>query len=425
MTDSRAGFDYRAIVTTDGAQIILADPARLLEHRHDPLGWQNTAGGTIEDRQNGHFLYFSTGGDGGFEVRVTDRPLEPRESEHAAGSIVLRLRVGQTGLLLDGGYAWPDESTSELDDSLGSYLDVPTGDYAAKITVIGRPIDSEYHFTDVDDPEEPLVDYVIQLEKVKDFTDVPMMEASPSLIAFESPAVRPFDPMSHFNENCSEVPMVAILRPIENDQLPSPGGNWKGRIPLALFEYVNAEQSSDTTFGLEHDGAIEYGFFGYSSNLPVIVASSSLPGTVGALISVYARSRLPGENDTVLTELYGTVRCAVTISGPSTPPDGLDSLGNIVDFVSIVALPLDAAKPEDVVSAALVNAYTGWLERSDRRDVRYRLATVSEIVDPRHRFSEIVQHIEPPAGQLAQWIAADAVSRDKALTSWLEQQYRP
>ena len=421
MTDSLADFNYKTLVSTDGAQIVLADPASLLEHRHDPGGWQYTAGATLKDRQNGRFLYFSTGGDGGFEVRVTDRQLDPRESKHVGTSIVLRLRVGQAGLLLDGSYAWPDESAPELNDSYGSYLDIPTGDYAATITVIDRPMDSEYRFTDIDDPEGPLVDYVIQLDKVEDFTNVPMMEAMPALIAHEGTFMSEFYPMSYFEENCGKVPMVAIRRPLENRQLPAPGGRWEGRVPLTLYQYVEADQSSDTMVGSEADSANGYGFFGFPSNLPVVVAADSLAGTVGALISIYARSHSPGEHDSIL-KLHGSVRCAVSITGTAMATDELASLDGGVDYVSINPLPLDASKSDDLVTEALINAYAGWLERSTRHDVRYRKAAVSEIVDSRHRFAEIIRYIEPPADQLAKWIAANTDSRDKALTSWLERQ---
>ena len=424
MTDSLADFNYKTIVSTDGAQIVLADPASLLEHRHDPGGWQYTAGATLIDRQNGHFLYFSTGGDGGFEVRVTDRQLDPRESEHAGKSIVLRLRVGQAGLLLDGSYAWPDESAPELDDSYGSYFDIPTGDYAATITVIDRPMDSEYRFTDIDDPEGPLVDYVIQLDKVKDFTNVPMMEAMPTLIAYESPSIHEFYPMSYFEENCSVVPMVGIRRPLEDNQLPAPGGYWEGRVPSTLYEYVKADQPSDPMFDAEDESGTGYGYFGFPSNLPVVVAPDSLAGTVGAFMSIYARSHSPGEYDSIL-KLHGSVRCAVTITGTAQATDELASLSSGVDYVSIDPLPLDASEPDTLVSEALISAYAGWLERSARQDVRYRKAAVSEIIDPRHRFAEIIRYIEPPADQLAKWIAANTDSRDKALTSWLGRQNRP
>lgn len=196
-----------------------------------------------------------------------------------------------------------------------------------------------------------------------------------------------------------------------------------GRVPLVLYEYLNAEHLNDSMSDLKQYGTVEYGFFGYPSNLPLIVASASSAGTVGTLISVDAWSRLPGENKTALTELHGGVRCAVNITGAASPPDKLASLNGVVDFVSIVALPLSASKSDDPVSDALINSYAGWLKRSTRRDIRYRLAAVSETIDPRHRFTEIIKHVKPQADQLAKWIAADAVSRDKALTSWLDQQH--
>ena len=42
-------------------------------------------------------------------------------------------------------------------------------------------------------------------------------------------------------------------------------------------------------------------------------------------------------------------------------PDELASLNDIVDFVSVIALPIDASKSDDMVSVALVNSYAGWL----------------------------------------------------------------
>ena len=106
MTDSQAEFNYQALVGTDGAEIFLADPMRLLEHSNDPTGWQHTAGA--------------------------------------------------------------------------------------------------------------------QREQVADIADVPMMNAIPNLLAYESPTTSAFYPISGFSENCSEVPKVAIRMPLENGQLPAP-----------------------------------------------------------------------------------------------------------------------------------------------------------------------------------------------------------
>lgn len=438
------GFDHERVVGTDGAQILLANPARLLAHRRDPQGWQYTAGGTLEDRRGGHFLYFSTGGDGGFGVRVTDGRLRSREARYAAGSMTLRLSVENDELLLDGGYAWPGDDYSELDDSLGFRLDVPSGHYAATVTAIERPSDDSSRYLDVDDPEGPTADYVIQLREVGDIENAPMMEGQPVLIAGESPSAQPFEPMATFAERCDEVPATAIFLPLGDGRLPLPDGYWRGVVPLALFEYARraaranhelSDSDSDSGFGFSGSSTGSSSGFDFSSfdaefhysdvslGPSLVIAPAGTADSVGALVVVSGWSRsLSLDKSEANSELSGGVPCAVRITGAATPPTELGPLAGTVAFVAIEPVPLDATRPADDASNALVEAYVAWLGRGARVDARYRRAAIEEIADPRHRFVEIVRQSDPPTGPFVEWLGAEACARDRGLGAWLEHQ---
>ena len=424
------GFDHERVVGTDGAEIVLANPARLLAHRYDPYGWQYTAGGSLEERRGGHLLYFSTGGDGGFGVRVTDGQLRTREARHASASMTLRLRVEDDELLLDGGYAWPGEDSSELDDSLGFRLDVPSGHYAATVTAIDRPSDNSSRYLDVDDPEGPVADYVIQLREVRDVEDAPMMDGQPVLLPGESPSTRPFERMTTFEERCEGVPATAIFLPLREERLPEPGGYWTGAVPPALFEHARStRRARDERSGLgfefdPFDAADADIYFGDDSiALDLVIAPADTANSIGALVAVSGWSRSPSSDAlSATTELSGAVPCAVRITGAVDPPGELASLAGAVAFVAIEPMPLDVKRSDETASDALVEAYTAWLGRSARGDARYRRAAIAEVADPRHRFIEIVRRSDPPTERLVEWLGAEAEARDRGLGAWLEGQ---
>ena len=423
MPDDGTTFDHDLVIGTDGAEIVLSNPLRLLDHRHDPVGWSRKERVTREDRRNGHLLHFDTGGDGGYGVRVTDGPLRPREREHVAGSIVLRLRVGESGVLLDGGYAWPHEDSPEVDDSQGRLLDIPPGDYAATITSIARPHDGSGRYLDVASPDGPMVDYVVRLDAVEDLETVPMMEAVPLLYPGEPPSTRTFEPMTWFGEPCEDVPSVALLLPTGADALPAPGTGWTDVAPAGLHEHVHGTGGAGTGFPDEPGADAIDGSFGFGfRELHVVLAPNDVPGTVGRLAgaSGWSVSYRDGER---AAEMFGGVSCAVRILGRADPPDADAALASSFAFVAIESLRPLASNDGGAASDALVASYAAWLRRSGRRDLRYRLAEIEETTEPRHRFSLVSTKVEPPAERLSDWIVREGAVRDRALSAWIDGQH--
>ena len=421
MPDDKTTFDHDLVIGTDAAHIVLSDPLRLLDHRHDPVGWPWMERVTRKDRRNGHFLHFDTGGDGGYGVRVTDGSLRPRELEHVAGSIVLRLRVGDSGVLIDGGYAWPHEDSPEVDDSQGHLLDVPPGDYAATITSIARPSDDSGRYLDVTSPDGPMADYVVRLDAVEDLESVPMMEAIPVLYPGEPPSTRPLESMAWSGESCEEVPSVALLLPTRADALPAPGTGWTEVAPAGLHEHVHGTGGPGAEFldGLDTDDL--GGSFGFHE-LHVVLAPDDVPDAIGRLVgaSGWGVSYRDGE---MQAEMFGGVRCAVRVLGRADPPAADAALARSFAFVAIEPLRPLASSDGGTASDALVASYAAWLRRGDRKALRYRLAEIEETTDPRHRFSLVSTRVEPPAEQLSDWIASEGAVRDRALSVWIDGQH--
>jgi hypothetical protein len=158
--------DRTVIVGTDGASFCLFHPEDL-RHREDaPGGWTDEDFACGAEFDAGTFVGWSTGGDGGFRIRVTDGELTPRESASVTASWDFRYRVRHGRVLLDNGdHLPPNEFDWPIRDDL--WFELPDGDYRVTVSGIRE-----------DDPPEPevgrepceddtLAEYVIRFQPVR------------------------------------------------------------------------------------------------------------------------------------------------------------------------------------------------------------------------------------------------------------------
>jgi len=157
----RGGLDRTVIIGTDGAFLCLFHPDDL-RHRADASErWTDEDFACGAEFNAGTFVGWTTGGDGGFRVRVTDGDLTPREAECETVSWDFRYRARRGRVLLDDGdHLPPTEFDFPIPDEL--WFEVPDGDYRVTIHGIHRDPDE-----DLREGDDALPEYVIRFQPVR------------------------------------------------------------------------------------------------------------------------------------------------------------------------------------------------------------------------------------------------------------------
>lgn len=121
------------IVGTDSASWFLFHPADLAHRDKDPINWWAYDFAIRREFIAGTLVGVTTGGDGGFSVRLTDQGLTEREKKYAVKSQSFRLRVRHGRLLIDGGYVLPSEYGESAAEDSPNWIKVQNRDY--RVTV--------------------------------------------------------------------------------------------------------------------------------------------------------------------------------------------------------------------------------------------------------------------------------------------------
>ncbi|MGH9972204.1 MAG: LON peptidase substrate-binding domain-containing protein [Pyrinomonadaceae bacterium] len=121
------------IVQTDSASWFLFHPADLARRDKDPINWWAYDFAVRREFAAGTLVGVTTGGDGGFSVRLTDQGLTQRENKYAVKSQSFRLRVRHGRLLIDGGYVLPSEYGESAAEDSPDWIKVQNRDY--RVTV--------------------------------------------------------------------------------------------------------------------------------------------------------------------------------------------------------------------------------------------------------------------------------------------------
>ena len=90
---SNGTFSHVMFLGTDVATLFFYHPDDLKHRANNPIDWYSNSFAISKEFEAGRIIAFSTGGDGRFSVRVTDRDLTRREQCYARGTVEFRLRI--------------------------------------------------------------------------------------------------------------------------------------------------------------------------------------------------------------------------------------------------------------------------------------------------------------------------------------------
>jgi hypothetical protein len=184
-----AAVDQTVGVATDVAGLFVYHPDDLKHRQTSPDGWVYTDFACGREFNAGTLIAFSTGGDGGYDLRLTDGDLTPRERPLVGNSYSFRYRVQHGRVYVDGGNFLPSDSpyknkTEKIPESRG--VAMPNGDYEVRVVAINRPDDDGGRGAG-----QRLPDYVLQFRKVKKLSAIPVLSPVPLYIA----NMRPGEPI--------------------------------------------------------------------------------------------------------------------------------------------------------------------------------------------------------------------------------------
>jgi len=131
-----SAFSKIFIIGTDVATWFIFHPDDLVHRKDDPINWWDHDFAIRKELSTGTLVAVSTGGDGGYKIRVTDGSLTECERKYARHAKKFRLRVKHGRLYLDGGYALPSEMADDPEDFPNQWLEIPNGDYEVTVHVI-------------------------------------------------------------------------------------------------------------------------------------------------------------------------------------------------------------------------------------------------------------------------------------------------
>ena len=176
---ANAAVDQTVGIGTDVAGLFVYHPDDLQHRATSPSDWLYTDFACGREFNNGTLIAFSTGGDGGFDLRLTDGDLTAREKPHAGNSYSFRYRVKHGRVYVDNVNFMPSDSPyrekGKIPEKMG--VEIPNGDYEVRVVAIHRP--------DEDDrlPEgRRLPDFVLQFRKVKKIDAIPVLSPVPVYI---------------------------------------------------------------------------------------------------------------------------------------------------------------------------------------------------------------------------------------------------
>jgi hypothetical protein len=166
---------------TDVAGFALYHPDRLAHRSDSPLGWWDEA---AEEFRTGRLVAFCTGSDGTFTLKFVQRPLSVAEEKALVVSQAFRYLVEDGRLYWDNTDCLPSEDQFErAEEDEEGWLVLPNGRYRVTVCALDW-------FTDLSDTEREaagdISHYVVRVEPVPSFQDVPAPESAPWLQASKS-----------------------------------------------------------------------------------------------------------------------------------------------------------------------------------------------------------------------------------------------
>lgn len=351
------GLDRTVTVGTDCAFFCLFHPDDL-RHRRDAGDWPNEDFACGAEFDAGTFVGWSTGGDGGFVIRVTDGGLTPREAECETVSWDFRYRARRGRVLLDNGDQLPPTGHDRpVRDDL--WLEVADGDY--RVTVHGINSDRAETRKEGDDR---LPEYVIRFEPVRRPEQVKVRSrVVPRIDAqYGEPKRAPKVPpaWAAYVEDSAPLQRSSFLAVVTGGPVlvPVPGCYIRADLPQPLYGALKADPSTGLTLH-PADEVTPAGRRKWSGKVGIVALDAEEAPAVGTLARLGGRG-FSGDTDPYPAVLWGRRLVRVTALERSGPA--------LRATVETLARPEGTIEPSDL--AALKAAFAAYA----KADPAYRAA---------------------------------------------------
>ena len=163
---------------TDVAGFLFFHPKRLEHRKGDPIAWWTSD--FQQEFLSGRLVAFSTGSDGTFTMKFVRRPLTPVENKVLVVKECFRYDVQDGRLYWDNSDNLPSEDQlSNAEDDAEGWLELPNGRYRFTVHALDW-----YSISDAErEAEADISHYVVRLEEVASFEDIPVPGTLPWLLA--------------------------------------------------------------------------------------------------------------------------------------------------------------------------------------------------------------------------------------------------
>lgn len=225
-------------IGTDIASFFLFHPDDLVHRSKDPLDWHDYGFACSKEFEEGNLVAFRTGGDGGYQLRLTSGDLTNAEQAAQTGSWEWGYTVRHGKILVDNGDYLPSEEMFDIDDvPKDQWLTIPDGDYR----VVVHPIERG---------EASLPDYVIRFESVEKPLHIAKSLSPPDLVPLKSrlpSAMTGGSADDIYKPNEDDKPLAGTypLLVVEGQSL-LPGGSTSLAVADDLFTAVQEEDKAIT-----------------------------------------------------------------------------------------------------------------------------------------------------------------------------------
>jgi hypothetical protein len=340
---------------TDVATLALFHPEDLVHTRDWPPAWFADAFAFEPEAAAGRFIAWSTGGDGGFKLRVTTGALTADELALAGPDWTFPYTVRHGHVLLGGIDPLTDAARMpaypEGDGSYCEWVDIASGAYAVSVHAIdwhsqaGHGDEDEDEEEDDGDSADTLPDYVIVFRRLSDGEQPPPApRCSPQIIAGEAADDRPEETSAY------------AFRPVDaHTDFSKPFAAFACRAvgPAGRRFEVEGQEGVYTLFGREITmGASPFPL--EVTDQSFVVAPDIAPGAIGQLCR-YVGGRTEGVPRRTVHEFYpaGRVRIEAVLRPMPMPKGrgGLFKAGGLMgprtvpDMVEVRAAALDTEAP--------------------------------------------------------------------------------
>ncbi|MBC7809292.1 MAG: hypothetical protein H7145_24420 [Akkermansiaceae bacterium] len=261
-------------IGTDVAAFFVFHPGDLQHRSDDPLDWYDYDFACRKEFESGNLVAFRTGGDGGYQLRITSGDLTSAEREHETGSWAFGYTVRHGRVLLDNGDFLPSGEARPIGKaSKDQWVDVANGDYRVTVHPIARNDNS-------------LPDYVVRFEPVDNPLRIAASPTPPDLIGLVGETPRAAHGMSADSIHGSRAEDKPLDRAypllVAPGQYVLPGGNVSVPVSDAIFEAVSGDDRS--LLNVNEGGDIYL----------VLAPTGEIPG-LATLVWQHGSSQLAGE----------------------------------------------------------------------------------------------------------------------------------